>query len=94
MFWHCREWVRVGEPFNGAKLLLVSQLGRRCQLGFRGLNFAPGLIGVGFSWQKMCIMVDMIHMIHINESLFYISRGSHMVVRWSREPRLNHYTKR
>ena len=44
-----------------------------------GLGFAPGLIGVGFSWQKMCIMVDMIHMIHINESLFYISGGSHMV---------------
>jgi len=36
----------------------ISQLGKRCQLGGLGLGFAPGLIVVGFSWIKFCIVVE------------------------------------
>jgi hypothetical protein len=32
-----------------------SQLGKRCQLGLLGLGFAPGLLGLHFSWLKMYI---------------------------------------
>jgi hypothetical protein len=35
--------------FSGAKLLLFSQLGKWCQLGFLGSVFAAGLVGLGFS---------------------------------------------
>ena len=34
---------------------LVSQLGKLCQLDLLGLSFAPGLVGLGFSWKKNCI---------------------------------------
>jgi len=30
-------------------LKIMSELGKRCQLGFLGLSFAPGLVGLGFS---------------------------------------------
>ena len=40
----------------------ISQLGNRCQLALLGLGFAAGLVVLGFSLKKKCIMVDTIHM--------------------------------
>jgi len=37
-------------------LKIISQLGKRCQWGLLGLGFAPGLIGLGFSWKKQGII--------------------------------------
>jgi hypothetical protein len=49
VFAHKGEREEAGGHFSGAKLLLFSQLGKRCQLGFLGLSFAAGLVGLGFS---------------------------------------------
>jgi hypothetical protein len=43
------EWEEAEWHFSGAKLLLFSQLGKQCQLGFLRLCFAAGLVGLGFS---------------------------------------------
>jgi len=43
------EREEAGERLWGDRLLLFSQLGKRCQLGELGLGFAPGLVGLGFS---------------------------------------------
>jgi len=43
------EREEAGERFHGAKFEIMSELGKRCQLGFLGLGFAPGLVGLGFS---------------------------------------------
>jgi len=43
-------------------LKIISQLGKRCQWDLLGLSFAPGLIGLGFSWKKQGIIGNTIHL--------------------------------
>jgi hypothetical protein len=43
------EREEAGERLWGDRLLLFSQLGKRCQMGLLGLGFAAGLVGLGFS---------------------------------------------
>ena len=31
-------------------------------MGLLGLSFAPGLIGLGFSWKNMCIVVNTVYL--------------------------------
>ena len=43
------EQEEAGERLHGAKFVELSQLGKRCQVGFLTLSFAAGLIGLSFS---------------------------------------------
>jgi hypothetical protein len=52
----------------------LSQLGKRCQLGLLGLSFAAGLVGLGFSYFKICRLLATLYL-HIIHDLLYI-RGS------------------
>jgi len=58
MFWCSRGSRRRLESISMVpNLKIMSQLGKWCQLGLLGLSFAPGLIVVGFSQKKECIIV-------------------------------------
>ena len=46
------EQVGAGERLCGDRFVELSQLGNRCQLGLLRLSFAPGLVGLSFSWKK------------------------------------------
>ena len=46
------ERVGVGEHLCGDRFVELSQLGNWCQLGLLRLGFAPGLVGLSFSWKK------------------------------------------
>ena len=52
------ERVGAGEQRAMRPRSLTSKLGRWCQLGLLGVVFAAGLVGVGFSWKKVCIWLD------------------------------------
>jgi len=43
-------------------LKIMSQLGKWCQLGLLGLGFATGLVVVGFSQVKICIIVETMYL--------------------------------
>ena len=43
---------RRGSIYGVTDYVHFSQLGKRCQLGLLRLGFAPGLVGLGFSWKK------------------------------------------
>jgi hypothetical protein len=63
MFWHSRgSGTRLDSIYEVTDYFCFSQLGKRCQKGLLRLGFAPGLIGLGFSWKKIYIIVDTIHM--------------------------------
>ena len=68
------EWVGAGEHLCGDRFVELSQLGKWCQLDF-GLGFAPGLVWLGFSTAKMCIIVYKVYL-HI----IY-----HFIHLWARE---------
>src|SRR6266699_2992748 len=40
----------------------LSKLGKRCQWGFLGLRIAAGLVGLGFPWQRKCILLATIYL--------------------------------
>jgi len=49
------EREEAAEHLYGARFVELSQLGKRCQLGFLGLGFAPGLVGLGSLYLKSYI---------------------------------------
>ena len=50
------ERVGAGERLWGDRFVELSKLGKRCQMGLLWFSFAPGLIGIGFSQKKKCII--------------------------------------
>jgi len=63
MFWCSRGSGRRLESVYGVTdLKIMSQLGKRCQLGLLGLGFAPGLVGLGFSYKKKCIIAYIVYL--------------------------------
>ena len=63
MFWRSRESGRRLESVSTVpNLKIMSQLGKRCQLGLLGLGFATGLVVVGFSRVKFCIIVETMYL--------------------------------
>jgi len=63
MFWRSTASGRRLESVSTVpNLKIVSQLGKRCQLGLLGLGFATGLIVAGFSRVKICIIVETMYL--------------------------------
>jgi len=74
MFWHSRgSGRRLESVYTVPNLKIISQLGKRCQWGLLGLGFAPGLVGLGFSWKKQGIIGNTIHLYLF--SFFSVVRG-------------------
>jgi uncharacterized membrane protein YhdT len=47
---------------NGGQKSKSPKLGKWCQLGPLLLGFAPGLIGLCFSFEKKCIIADIVYL--------------------------------
>ena len=63
MFWRSRGSGRRLESVSTVpNLKIMSQLGKRCQLGLLGLGFATRLAVVGFSRVKICIIVETMYL--------------------------------
>ena len=54
--------------------LIITQLGRWCQLGFVRLKITIGHIGDSFPWRKQCILLATVIVLVIH-SFLYIGRG-------------------
>jgi len=62
MFWRPREsgW-GLESVYGVTDLKIMSQLGKRCQMGLLGLGFAPGLVSHGSLYTKIYILVILMH---------------------------------
>ena len=55
-------WVGAGERLCGDRFVELCKLGKWCQLGLLRLSFAAGLVRLGFSRKKMCIIVYKVYL--------------------------------